>query len=370
MGMSEAAFTIRPSPNGRILELAGDWSSLNLGEEALGLEQQLSNATGETKLDLSRVGRLDTAGAYVILKAAGATLSSLPPGEEGKLFALVQAAARQDVSTVPRQSILVELFANIGRGLTETGQEALNAANFAGHLLIELVRAELSPEKLRTIALAHLMETAGVDALPIVVVMNFFIGAVVALVGTNLLASLGVAVFTVQLVGVAVLREFAVLITGILLAGRSASSFAAQIGSMKMTQEIDAMQVIGVDPYRALVIPRVLALLIMMPLLTFAGMAAGIIGGFLVSWAALGISPTFFFERLRDTVSVNHFWVGMSKVPVLAMLIAMSGCRHGLMVEGDVESLGKEVTAAVVQAIFMIILFDALFAIIYMQLHI
>jgi phospholipid/cholesterol/gamma-HCH transport system permease protein len=174
----------------------------------------------------------------------------------------------------------------------------------------------------------------------------------------------------VQLVGVAVLREFAILITGILLAGRSASSFAAQIGSMKMTQEIDAMQVIGVDPYEALVIPRVLALLLMMPVLTFAAMIAGILGGLLVSWATLDISPVFFLERLRETVSVRHFWVGMSKAPVLALLIAMSGCRHGMAVEGDVESLGSQVTAAVVQAIFMILLFDAVFAVIYMKLHI
>jgi phospholipid/cholesterol/gamma-HCH transport system permease protein len=368
--MSAAAFNIRPEHGGRVLELSGDWSSLTLGGQAMELEQALSGAQGATQLDLSRVGRLDTAGAYIILKAARGTLQSLPAGEPGKLFALVQAAGEEKAAPHARRSMLFELFDNIGRGLAHTGGEALNAANFAGHLYVELFRAELSPDKLRKIALAHVMETAGVDALPIVVVMNFFIGAVVALVGTNLLASLGVAVFTVQLVGVAVLREFAVLITGILLAGRSASSFAAQIGSMKMTQEIDAMQVIGVDPYRALVIPRVLALLIMMPILTFAGMAAGITGGFLVTWAALGISPTFFFERLRDTVSVTHFWVGMSKVPVLAMLIAMAGCRHGLAVEGDVESLGRQVTSAVVQAIFMIILFDAVFAIIYMQLHI
>jgi phospholipid/cholesterol/gamma-HCH transport system permease protein len=368
--MSAAAFNIRKSSTGRVLELSGDWCSLTLGNEALELERELAGAEGKTELDLSAVGRLDTAGAYLVLKAARRTLSSLPPGEAGKLFALVQAAAEEKAAPVSPPSLILQFFGNIGQGLARTGEAALNSANFAGRLYVELVRAELSPEKLRKIALVHVMETAGVDALPIIIVMNFFIGAVVALVGTNLLASLGVAVFTVQLVGVAVFREFAVLITGILLAGRSASSFAAQIGSMKMNQEIDAMQVIGVDPYRALVIPRVLALLIMMPILTFAGMAAGIIGGFLVSWAALGIGPLFFFSRLQETVSINHFWVGMSKVPVLAMLIAMAGCQHGLAVEGDVESLGAEVTAAVVQSIFLIIVVDALFAIIYMELNI
>lgn len=368
--MDAATFNIRPSGEGRILELSGDWSSLTLGERALELEQSLADATGPTELDLTRIGRLDTAGAYVILKATLPTLASSPAGDAGKLFELVKPAAAERVAVPAEPSLLMQVFQRVGLGLTLTGREAVNAAAFSGRLIIEIGQAIRQPSKLRMIPLAHVMENAGVEALPIVLAMNFFIGAVVALVGTNLLSSLGVAVFTVQLVGVAVLREFAILITGILLAGRSASSFAAQIGSMKMTQEIDAMQVIGVDPYEALVVPRVLALLLMMPVLTFAAMIAGILGGLLVSWATLDISPVFFLERLRETVSVRHFWVGMSKAPVLALLIAMSGCRHGMSVEGDVESLGSQVTAAVVQAIFMILLFDAVFAVIYMKLHI
>jgi phospholipid/cholesterol/gamma-HCH transport system permease protein len=245
----------------------------------------------------------------------------------------------------------------------------LSAANFAGRLIFELGQLIRSPSKLRGVALTHTMETAGIDALPIIMTMNFFIGAVIGLVGTDLLRSLGFAILTVQLIGVAMLREFGVLITGILLAGRSASSFAAQIGSMKMAQEVDAMQVIGVDPYEALILPRILALLIMMPLLTFAAMIAGIAGGLIVCWAALDISPIFFFTRMSETVEIRHFWVGMAKTPLLALLIAMAGCRHGLEVGGDVESLGSRVTAAVVQAIFMIILFDAVFAIIFMNLN-
>jgi phospholipid/cholesterol/gamma-HCH transport system permease protein len=368
--MTTAAFNIRPLGDGRVLELSGDWSSLTLGERALELQQSLSGVKGPTELDLSQVGRLDTAGAYVILKAALPTLASSPGGDAGDLFALVRPAAEEQMVLPPTPTLLIQLFDKVGRGLSLTGREAVNAAAFAGRLIIELGQVIRQPSKLRMIPLAHVMDSAGVEALPIVLAMNFFIGAVVALVGTNLLSSLGVAVFTVQLVGVAVLREFAILITGILLAGRSASSYAAHIGSMKMTQEIDAMQVIGVDPYEALVVPRVLALLLMMPVLTFAAMIAGILGGLVVSWATLDISPVFFLERMRETVSVRHFWVGMSKAPVLALLIAMAGCRHGLSVEGDVESLGSQVTAAVVQAIFMILLFDAIFAVIYMKLHI
>jgi phospholipid/cholesterol/gamma-HCH transport system permease protein len=199
--------------------------------------------------------------------------------------------------------------------------------------------------------------------------LNFFIGAVVALVGASLLASLGFAVMTIQLVGVAVLREFAVLFTGILLAGRSASSFAAQIGSMKMAQEIDAMRVLGVDPFHALVLPRIGALMVMMPVLIFAAMIAGIAGGLIICWTMLDMSPIFFFERMHETVSIRHFWIGMSKAPLLALLIGMAGCRHGLFVGGDIESLGARVTSAVVQSIFMIIVFDALFAIVFMELH-
>jgi phospholipid/cholesterol/gamma-HCH transport system permease protein len=138
---------------------------------------------------------------------------------------------------------------------------------------------------------------------------------------------------------------------------------------MKMTQEIDAMQVMGVDQFDALVVPRVLALVWMMPLLTFVAMLSGILGGLLVSWLALDMSPVFFVERLRETVSIRHFWIGMVKTPLLALLIAMAGCRHGLFVESDVESLGARVTMAVVQAIFMIILFDAIFALIFMELN-
>jgi len=277
--------------------------------------------------------------------------------------------SRSEGGQGPGDSWIYNLFDHIGRGLEAFAREAWDAADFAGRLVAAIGRTIRQPSRLRGISLARAMETAGVDALPIIVVMNFFIGTVVALVGANLLASLGVAVFTVELVGVAVLREFAILFTAILLAGRSASSFAAQIGSMKMNQETDAMQVMGVDQFDALVVPRVLALLWMMPLLTFAAMISGIVGGLLVSWVAMDMSPVFFLERMHDAVPARHFWIGMSKAPLLAILIAMAGCRHGLAVKGDVESLGSRVTSAVVQAIFMIILFDAVFALIYMQLN-
>jgi phospholipid/cholesterol/gamma-HCH transport system permease protein len=368
--MTPASYRMVSGPSGETLALAGDWTSLTLGSEAAGLP----GATGGRKdlaVDLSGLGRVDTAGAYAMLRGAPAAAAAVGSRTDlARLFELVRAAVEEESTPAQRPSGLMQFFAGIGRALDDLKHEAWRASVFAGRIVLALRHAFRFPDEIRVTSLAHAMETAGTAALPIICIMNFFIGAVVALVGTNLLASLGVAVFTVQLVGVAVLREFAVLFTAILLAGRSASSFAAQIGSMKMNQETDAMKVMGVSEIEALVVPRVLALILMMPLLVFAAMVSGILGGLIVSWLALDMSPIFFFERMRETVSIRHFWVGMSKTPLLALLIAMAGCRHGLSVGGDVESLGERVTMAVVQSIFLIILFDAVFAVIYMELDI
>jgi phospholipid/cholesterol/gamma-HCH transport system permease protein len=370
--MDSASYRIVATGAGRTVALAGDWTSLTLGAEAARFGEALPPEAEGLRLDLSGLGRVDTAGAYAMLRSAPAGLESAIAAARpdlARLMELVRPAVDEQAAREQRATGLLRFFAGIGRALFAFKEEAWRASIFAGQVVCALGRAIRHPGQVRAVSLVHAMEAAGTSALPIIFVMNFFIGAVVALVGTNLLASLGVAVFTVQLVGVAVLREFGVLITAILLAGRSASSFAAQIGSMKMNQETDAMQVIGVSEIDALVIPRVLAMLLMMPLLVFAAMVAGIMGGLIVSWLALDMSPIFFFERMRETVSVRHFWIGMSKVPLLAFLIAMAGCRHGLSVGGDVESLGERVTMAVVQAIFVIILFDAIFAVIFMELN-
>jgi len=370
--MNSAAYQIQIDRTGPTVMLSGDWTSLTLGKEAIGLQSALLDTRGNARIELKDLGRLDTAGAYAILRAihpSPAPTAAPDRPDITRLFDLVRPTIEKEEAEAEGRGWLYRTFDEMGRGLYAFADEAWRAAAFVGQVVAALGRTIRHPSRLRGISVARIMETAGVDALPIILVMNFFIGTVVALVGANLLAGLGVSVFTVELVGVAVLREFAILFTAILLAGRSASSFAAQIGSMKMNQETDAMQVMGVDQFDALVVPRVLALLWMMPLLTFAGMFAGIIGGLLVSWVALDMSPYFFLERMHQAVPARHFWIGMSKVHLLALLIAMAGCRHGLFVGGDVESLGSRVTSAVVQAIFMIILFDAIFALIFMQLH-
>jgi len=254
--------------------------------------------------------------------------------------------------------------------VVNVGVDVFDTLVFNGHLLVAVWRAIRAPAKIRWASVFSLSERAGLDAMPIVAVTTFFIGAVVGLLGANMLSKFGAQVFAVELVGFSILREFNILITALLLAGRSASSFAAEIGSMKMNQEIDAMQVLGVDPFDSLVFPRFLAMFLTIPLLTFIATLAGLAGGLVVTWTVLGVLPVTFFQRLVDNVGATHFWVGMSKAPVMAVVIAGIGCRQGLEVGGDVESLGRRVTAAVVQAIFAAILIDAVFALIYMELNI
>jgi phospholipid/cholesterol/gamma-HCH transport system permease protein len=262
------------------------------------------------------------------------------------------------------------MIERVGRGLYGVYDDVVATLTFNGNLLVAAGRAIIQPQKIRWAACFSLVERAGLDALPIVAVTTFFIGAVLALLGANMLAKFGAQVFVVELIGIAVLREFNVIITSVLLAGRSASSFAAEIGAMKMSQEIDAMKVLGIDPFDALVLPRFFALLFAIPILTFVATVSGLFGGMLVTWVVLDLGPAFFFQRIVENVGATHFWIGMSKAPVMAGVIAAIGCRQGMEVGGDVESLGRRVTSAVVQSIFSIILIDAVFALIYMELDI
>lgn len=356
--------------------LTGDWTANSLAEAPARLAQELK-ARGDVAVDIRKVRRLDTAGAYALVRAVGhdydlKTIQARPESE--RLLELVGAAAhvRPVVGRGPRG--FHELTVRIGKGVMDTGYEWIDTMAFLGHLLVAVARTGgylvTDPKRIRWAAIFSLAERAGLDAIPIVAVTSFFIGAVVGLLGANMLSQFGAQVFAVELIGIAVLREFNIIITAVLLAGRSASAFAAELGSMKMNQEIDAMQVMGVDPFEALVLPRFLALLLTIPLLTFVATLAGLLGGLVVVWSVLDLGPTFFLQRIVDNVGPVHFWVGMSKGPVMAAVIAGIGCRQGLEVGGDVESLGRRVTAAVVHAIFAIIMIDAAFALLFMKLNI
>jgi phospholipid/cholesterol/gamma-HCH transport system permease protein len=355
-----------------VLRLSGDWTTTGLGRIPRRLQEQLQGRRLKG-VDVADLGRFDTAGALAILQATEETLpaeawSARP--EAGRIYAMVERLERQAAPPPRRPDPVTRTFAKIGRGVHDIGVEALLSLAFFGRLITATGSATKHPDRIRWPAWISQVERAGLDALPIVAVTTFFIGAVVAFIGADLLADFGAQVFTVQLIGVAVFREFAVVITAVLLAGRSASSFAAEIGSMRMNQEVDAMQVMGVDPFQALVIPRLAALIVMTPLLTFVAMLSGLFGGILVCWSALNLGPAFFVQRIsEDPMMAQHMWVGLSKAPVFAIVVAAIGARQGLAVAGDVESLGRRVTAAVVQAIFAIIFLDAVFALIFLELN-
>lgn len=371
-----AAFQMQSATDTPRALLSGDWTTSQLGGVGDTLAQELRGRHGVT-LDLSKVRRMDTAGAQAVVKSVGDdfTLDQVDARPETRrLLELVDNAMRVKPIVRPEPKGFHNLTIRIGKGVVGFGLEFLDTMGFLGHLLVAAIRTLgnlfRAPQKIRWAPIFSQMERAGLDAIPIVAVTTFFIGAVVALLGVNMLRQFGAEVFVVELIGVAVLREFNIVITAVLLAGRSASAFAAELGSMKMNQEVDAMQVMGVDPFEALVLPRFIALLLTIPLLTFVATLAGLLGGLMVTWSTLGLGPAFFLQRIIDNVGATHFYIALSKAPIMAGVVAGIGCRQGLLTGGDVESLGRRVTAAVVHAIFAIIMLDAAFALIYMQLNV
>lgn len=367
-----ADFDLQQGEHGATAILTGDWSADALGDAGSRLAQVLEGSKAVT-LDLTGIRRCDTAGAYAIVKAADGRSSAgklVARPETERLLDLVADAIQVEPSPVVAKRQWGDLLERIGRGVVNVAGEALETFSFIGQVVMAAGRAIVQPHKIRWAPIFILCERAGLDALPIVAITTLFIGAVIALLGINVLAGFGASIFVVEMIGFAVLREFGIVITAVLLAGRSASAFAAEIGAMKMNQEIDAMRVMGVDPFDALVLPRFIALIVMIVPLTFVANLAGLAGGMLVTWTTLDLSPTFFLQRIVDNVGATQFWVGMAKAPVMAAVIAGIGSRQGMEVGGDVVSLGQRVTAAVVHAIFSIILLDAIFALIFMELDI
>ena len=371
-----ADFTLDAAADRPKAVLSGDWTAGQLGSAGVKLDAALGGR-GPVTFDLTRVHRLDTAGAYALIRSAGdaydpASVDARP--EHQRLLELVADATHVQPVVRREPQGFHDMTIRLGRGVVNFGHDFWGTLAYFGHLQVivgrSIVDLFVRPRTIRWPTLVNQMERAGLDAIPIVAITTFFIGAVVAFIGVDMLQQFGAEVFSVELIGVAVMREFNIVITAVLLAGRSASAFAAELGSMKMNQEIDAMQVMGVDPFEALVLPRFAALVITIPLLTFVATLAGLFGGLVVTWSTLGLGPAFFLQRIVDNVGVDHFWVALSKAPVMAAVIAGIGCRQGMETGGDVESLGRRVTAAVVHAIFAIIMLDALFALVYMQLDI
>jgi phospholipid/cholesterol/gamma-HCH transport system permease protein len=376
MASNSTRFQVDAAADGRqVLSISGDWTvfTVALVEEKL----RQAKITPDAVLDVSGLGRIDTSGAYLIDRAFGALDGIDDPidirGDHPSIVRVlnrVRKASPAAPPDPPRVPGLIALLDRAGRGAVQAWTEFLGLLSFIGETMATLWRLVLNPRRIRWRSVVSVMEDAGLDALPIVCFLSFFIGLVIAFIGANLLAMFNASVFTVELVGIGMLREFGAVLTAILLAGRTDSAFTAQIGAMKMRQEIDAMRTIGLDPMEALVAPRLIALLIMTPLLTFAATLAGIAGGLVAAWSAMDISPQMFLSRFQEVVPPRHFWVGLLKAPVFAIVIAMVGCRQGLLVEGDVVSLGRRTTTAVVQAIFLVIAIDAMFAILYYMLNV
>lgn len=373
--MSLDEFTL--SVEGRVLRFVarGDWNLASIGKFHDRLESSLDGIDYDNvHYDFSDVGNMDTSGAYILAKAIRCSDDVCFPyqltGNSRGQKVLMREAAEASMGRMPRETRQwYDTLVRVGESSERFFAEVYDTFAFLGHFMTVLFRQLLTPHTIRWKSVVAHIEDVGLNAAPIIMTLSFFIGAVIAYMGANLLASLGFQVFIVELIGISVLREFAVIITAILLAGRSDSAFTAQIGAMKMRQEIDAMQVIGLDPYETLVIPRAIACVISAPVLTFLAMISGIGGGLLVAWLGpTDISPILFFTRLQEIVGINHFWVGLSKAPVFALIIAIIGCRQGLAVTGSVESLGTRTTKSVVQAIFAVIAVDAIFAILFFEM--
>jgi len=367
-----AEFQVSGDGGEPVVAVSGDWVSATIGRAPDRLLEQMKRSPG-ARVDVSRLGRVDTAGAFALLRATDCDLSTelfADRPDTQRLIEFIREEARTERRPEPKRHPFYDLLVRAGEGVVQFGLTFGRILAFAGRLMLTLFNTVKRPSRLRTASTVDLMERAGVDALPVVCVTSFFVGAVIAFLGAQLLAQFGASVFTVELIGISVMREFGVVITGVLLAGRSASSFAAEIGAMKMNQEVDAMQVLGIDPFEALVLPRLIAMVLMTPILTFAATIAGLGGGMLVVWSVLDVTPTVFTNRLVSIVGETHFYVGMSKAPIIGAVVALIGCQQGMEVGGDVEALGRRVTAAVVQAIFAIILIDAVFALTYMQFNI
>lgn len=349
-----------------VLRFSGSLAISKMGD----LPNALEDITGPIHaIDISAIDHIDTIGAWIVhsqsvkwgcdIKGAGVDaqrlIDAVRAGEDG------YAGGLHAEQLPPFKRILGQ----VGESVSVSGQTLLGLVDFLGLTLITLWGLIRHPSRMRWNAVIQRFEMVGVAALGIIGLMSFLIGIVIAQQGAVQLRQFGMEVLTVNLVGRLTFRELGVLMTAIMVAGRSGSAFAAQIGTMKLTEEIDAMRTIGVSPMEALIMPRIMAVVIMMPLLGFYASILSIIGGGFLCAIALDIPPVTFVQRLREVVPITDLWVGLIKAPVFGLIIGMTGCFQGLQVKANAEEVGLRTTAAVVQAIFMVIVLDAIFAVLF-----
>lgn len=323
-----------------------------------------------SSIDIAQLSQMDTAGAWFLVdqrkRAAQQGISLEIAGAsqaQAQLIATVEKNMPPGDLTLTKRPTIADRFEAYGRKVTRGLRMALELVSFLGQVIATLGGIIRHPSRLRLTSVVHHCQEIGVSAVPIVALMAFLIGVVLAFQGSAQLRQFGAEVFVVDLIAISILRELGILLTSIIVAGRSGSAFTAAIGSMKMREEIDAMRTLGLDPVTILVVPRVLALMLMLPALGFIADISGLIGGALMSWIELGVSPAVFQMRLVSNTDVWHFGVGMIKAPFFALIIGIIGCYQGMKVGGDAESLGRLTSASVVLSIFMVIVMDAMFSI-------
>ncbi|HEX7348604.1 MAG TPA: ABC transporter permease [Rhodanobacteraceae bacterium] len=368
----------QPEGGAALLRFTGDWTLPHFAALEAKLDLLKPTLPESPDVDFNDIGRIDTAGAGLIAVALGpkclqqlAAHNRAIPRELRALLGTVSEAVAEIYAhrPTPRRNFgFVDLLGDVGDTVIDIGHMGARLLAFIGATLETIARTAFRPRRWRVTSLVAHMEQTGLHAVPIVALLSFLIGAVIAFLGATALQRYGATVFTVDLVSYAFLRELGVLLTAIILAGRTASAFTAQIGSMKVGEEIDAMRTMGLDPLEFLVVPRVLALMLVTPLLTFLAMLAGVVGGALVCWFALDITPSMFISVFQSDTPLRYLWLGLAKAPIFAFLIAVIGCLEGFKVEGSAQSVGERTTSSVVQSIFLVIVVDAIAALFFMEM--
>lgn len=370
--MAAQSERISAERDGNVLTLRfrGDWSVSTAADTDRELRRLGAVKDGIARIDVSGVERLDTAGAWLIdrtrrqLEAGGASVTiDGASADHDILLERMTGLVREAPPEPPRYSRLSRLLHGTGVVAAETVAEIVDLVGFLGAATVAAARATVDPRRIRFTSFVSHLERTGLNAIPIVGLLSFVIGIVLAYQGAGQLRRFGAEIFTINLLGISMLREMGILMTAIIIAGRSGSAFTAQIGTMQVNEEIDAMRTIGLDPIEVLVLPRTFALVIALPLLVVFSDIMGLLGGMLIAVTVLDINATQFLERLRDAVPIWSFWVGMIKAPVFGFVIALIGCREGLKVGGSAESVGRQTTRSVVVSIFMVMILDAVFAI-------
>jgi phospholipid/cholesterol/gamma-HCH transport system permease protein len=333
------------------------------------MEQVMAEAQdGRVVFDLSGIARLDTLGAWVLDRArfelGEKGLKADFSGARSEHRILLDEVAYRGFQTAQpvHRSRFVDFLVDIGKTVAGAGRDFVTGVSFLGEVMTAMVRVLTNPRRFRMPALVHQIEQIAYRGAPIIALISFLVGCIVAQQGIFQLNRFGAALFVVELVGILALRELGVLLTSIMVAGRSGSAFTAEIGSMKMREEIDALRVMGLDPVEVLIVPRILALIIGLPILTFIAMMSALFGGAVVAWIYGDVSLDVFLSRLGTVDITKHFIIGLVKAPFMALIIGLIASLEGLKVQGSAESLGRQVTSSVVKAIFMVIVLDGLFA--------